>query len=237
MSQTYNVYCDESCHLENDHQRVMVIGAVWCPLDKVKEITIRLREIRERHGVASDFEVKWTKVSPGKLQFYVDLIDYFFDDDDLHLRALIVPDKSKLRQTDANHSHDDWYYSIYYTMLKAVFNPADCYRVYLDVKDTRGATKIARLHDVLCEHFRDHQRQVVQRIQEVRSHQVGILQLADLLVGAISHVNRGLTSSEAKQTLIARMRKRSSYDLLRSTLILEPKVNIYRWAALEENEQ
>ena len=34
MSDTFNVYCDESCHLENDHQKAMVLGAVWCPLDK-----------------------------------------------------------------------------------------------------------------------------------------------------------------------------------------------------------
>ena len=37
MSDTFNVYCDESCHLENDHQKVMVLGAVWCPFDKTRE--------------------------------------------------------------------------------------------------------------------------------------------------------------------------------------------------------
>jgi hypothetical protein len=33
-SRVYNVYCDESCHLENDHQKVMVLGAVRYPLKK-----------------------------------------------------------------------------------------------------------------------------------------------------------------------------------------------------------
>lgn len=42
MSATYNIYCDESCHLENDHQKVMVLGAVWCPLEKRREIAVRL---------------------------------------------------------------------------------------------------------------------------------------------------------------------------------------------------
>jgi hypothetical protein len=37
MSDTFNIYCDESCHLENDHQKVMVLGAVWCPFDKTRE--------------------------------------------------------------------------------------------------------------------------------------------------------------------------------------------------------
>ncbi len=36
MSDIFNVYCDESCHLENDHRKVMVLGAVWCPFDKTR---------------------------------------------------------------------------------------------------------------------------------------------------------------------------------------------------------
>ena len=34
----YNVYCDETCHLEHDNSNVMVLGAVWCPQSKLKEI-------------------------------------------------------------------------------------------------------------------------------------------------------------------------------------------------------
>ncbi len=66
MSETYNVYCDESCHLENDHQQAMVLGAVWCPLEKSREIAVRLREIKQKNGMSPQFEVKWTKVSPSK---------------------------------------------------------------------------------------------------------------------------------------------------------------------------
>jgi len=55
MSQIYNIYCDESSHLENDHQNVMVLGAVWCSLEKTNEISMRLREIKERNGLKSHF--------------------------------------------------------------------------------------------------------------------------------------------------------------------------------------
>ena len=78
MSQTYNVYCDESCHLEHDNQKAMVLGGIWCPTDKVKEISVRIREIKKRHHLKSDFEVKWTKVSPAKQQFYLDIAGLFF---------------------------------------------------------------------------------------------------------------------------------------------------------------
>ena len=102
MSQVFNIYCDESCHLEKDRQPAMVLGAVWCPLDKTREIAQRLREIKVAHGLAADFEIKWTKVSPAKLRFYLDVMDYFFDDDDLHFRALIVPDKSQFGTRSSN---------------------------------------------------------------------------------------------------------------------------------------
>jgi hypothetical protein len=68
MPQSYNVYCDESCHLEHDHQGVMVLGAVWCPAEKTREVMTRLKEIKARHGVAALTEVKWVKASRPKLE-------------------------------------------------------------------------------------------------------------------------------------------------------------------------
>ena len=146
MSDIFNIYCDESCHLENDHQQVMVLGSIWCPLEKTKEISVRIREIKQRHGLASSFEIKWQKVSPAKQIFYMDLVDYFFDDDDLHFRALIVPDKSRLHHQDFSQDHDAWYYKMYFDMLKVLLVPRAEYRIYLDIKDTRGADKIKELH-------------------------------------------------------------------------------------------
>lgn len=172
MSQIYNVYCDESSHLENDNQSVMVLGAVWCSLEKVREISTRLREIKERHGLKPDFEIKWTKVSPAKQQFYLDILDYFFDDDDLHSRALVIPDKTKLRHNDFIQTHDDWYYKMYFSMLKVILAPEASYRIYLDIKDTRSESKIRKLHNFLCDHVQDYERRIVERMQSVRSHEV-----------------------------------------------------------------
>jgi hypothetical protein len=54
------IYCDESCHLENDHQLAMVMGAIWCPIERVREISIRIREIKAKHNLKTNFEIKWT---------------------------------------------------------------------------------------------------------------------------------------------------------------------------------
>lgn len=234
MSETFNVYCDESCHLENDGQKAMVLGAVWCPLGKTRAIAIRLREIKQKHGLAPNFEAKWTKVSPGKVSLYVDLVDYFFDDDDLHFRALIVPDKSKLRH-DAfpGQAHDTWYYKMYFDMLKVIIRPDAQYRVYLDIKDTRGAQKVAKLHEVLCNNMYDFSREVIERVQLVHSHEVEQLQLADLLIGAVGYINRGLHGNAGKAALVSRIKQRSGYALTMTTLYREEKLNLFRWRAAE----
>jgi len=211
----------------------MVLGAVSCPLEKSREISMRIREIKTNHGLSTTFESKWTKVSPSKQVFYLDLLDYFFDDDDLHFRALVVQDKSKLQHELYEQTHDTWYYKMYFDMLKAILDPQSRYRIYVDIKDTRSATKIAKLHDVLCNNIYDFERQIIERVQTVRSHEVEPLQLTDLLVGIVSYVNRGLSSNSAKVALVERMRKRSGYNLTRTNLLRESKVNLFVWQALE----
>lgn len=234
MSEVFNIYCDESCHLEHDRQKAMVLGAVWCSLDKTREIALRLREIKQKHGLSPLFEVKWTKVSPAKTRFYLDVIDYFFDDDDLHFRALIVPDKSLIRhEAFPGQDHDGWYYKMYFDMLKVIFRPEARYRIYLDIKDTRGAQKVAQLHDVLCNDRYDFSRQVIERLQLVHSHEIEQLQLVDMLIGAVGYLNRGLHGNAGKMAIIERMKHRSGYDLTRTTLLREEKMNIFRWHAME----
>jgi hypothetical protein len=225
----YNVYCDESCHLERDGHKVMVLGAVWCPSDLSRHIFRRFREIKRRATGKEAFEVKWSKVSPAKTQFYLDLIDYFFDDDNLHFRALVVSDKTMLDHTRFSQDHDTWYFKMYFDMLKTILNPSDRYSIYLDIKDTQSGAKISKLREVLSNNMYDFSRSIIKRIQTVRSHEVELVQLADLLSGAISYENRGLRSSEAKVELVSRIKYRSGYSLKQTTLLREGKLNLFVW--------
>src|SRR5882762_461508 len=189
----FNIYCDESCHLEKNHERVMLLGAIWCPSDKAREVSVRLREIKIKHGLDSRFETKWVKVSPGKQSFYHDVLDYFFDNDDLHFRALIIPDKSKLTHEAFQQDHETFYYKMYFTMLKVLLSPQDKYNIYLDIKDTRGSTRVHELSNILSNNMYDFSRTVVRKIQIVRSEEIELLQVADLLIGAVGYANRGLS--------------------------------------------
>jgi len=231
MALEYNIYCDESCHLENDNQQVMVLGGVWCPYDKVTEIASRIKEIKLEFGYTQNFEIKWTKVSIGKVEFYKKIIDYFFDDDDLHFRVLIIPDKALLRHTDFGQSHDDWYYKMYFDMLKVILKPNAIYNIYLDIKESHSGYKITKLDEVLRNNMYDFSRKILKKVQVIRSHEVQIIQITDLLIGLISYINRGLSSNTGKIKLIERVKERSGYKLTSTTLLKEEKFNIFRWRA------
>ena len=107
MNKTYNIYCDESCHLQNDGINVMVLGAIWCPMEKRKEFFTQIREIKEKHGLSKTFEIKWNKVSSSKIDFYLNLIDYFYENSDIYFRVLVVPEKDQLNHDLFNQTHDE----------------------------------------------------------------------------------------------------------------------------------
>ena len=240
MKPTINIYCDESCHLQNDKEPVMVIGAVYCPIEKKEEIFERLYSFKLKHNLIPKnkkndndnrtyYELKWNKVSKSKIEYYKDVINYFFDDDDLQFRVLVVSNKSAIDYEKFNHTHDTFYYKMYFGMLKAILNPENSHHIYIDIKDTRSKEKVHKLEQVLRNDKYDYSKEIIKKVQQVRSHEVEILQLADLLVGATAYVNRGLANSKAKNELINLIKHRSKYSLTKSTLLKERKFNVFIW--------
>ena len=229
MDIIYNIYCDESCHLENDKQKAMALGAIWVSIAKKDEIFKRLREIKTKHGLSKTFELKWNKVSEGKYAYYNDIVDYFFDNNDLHYRALIVTDKSVLRHQEYGQTHDQFYYKMYFDLLKTIFSPNCLYNIYIDIKDTQGEEKVKKLHDILCNNHYDFSHEIIRKVQQVRSHEVELIALADFFTGALSYFHRELTTSQAKLKLIKKLKERSGYSLDRSTLYKEEKFNLFIW--------
>jgi hypothetical protein len=211
----------------------MVLGAVWCPADARVEISSRIKSLKQRHRIAKDFEIKWGKVSPAQGAFYEDLIHYFFTDERLHFRGVVIPDKSKLDHEAFMQDHDTFYYKMYFVLLKQVLDPESRYRIYLDMKDTRGGLKVKKLHEVLCNDFYDFDKTIIEDVKQVRSHEVDVLQFADLFVGALAYAHRALNTSRTKLFLIERIRQLSHHNLLRTTLPKEDKFNLLVWSARE----
>jgi hypothetical protein len=227
----YNIYCDESCHLEHDHEKVMVLGGLICPHAEARRVASDLRSLKVAHGHPPSFEAKWKKVSPAGLGLYADFADYFVSEPALSFRAVLIPDKSLLRHDAFGQDHDTWYYKMYFTLLEKLIDGGDRYSVYLDIKDSRSGARAAKLHEVLCSSRHDPDCNVIRRVQPVRSHEVEQVQLADLLVGAVAYAARELGGSEAKISLVRQLQSACGCSLTKTTPLSMRKFNLLRWAA------
>lgn len=207
----------------------MSIGAVWCRADRTREISERIRDIKEKHGLKRSLEAKWVKISPAKVRFYLDLVDLFFDESELHFRGVLIPDKGILNHAAFWQDHDTWYYKMFFCLLEPIIDPEAAYRIYIDIKDTRSEEKRAMLEQVLRNKRKDFEGRIVERVQQIRSHESELMQLADLLIGAISYTNRGLSRSKAKLAVTERIRDRSQKSLQETTWMKEQKFNLLRW--------
>ncbi len=229
MTNLFNIYCDESCHLEHDKSKVMVLGAVWLPKNVVKKTCSDIRLIKEKHDFTRSFEFKWTQISPKKLDFYKDIIKYFFENENLKFRGLIAS-KENLNHSQYNQDHGTWYYKIYYQMLLNIFNKNNEYNIYIDIKEKkRGGIKSTKLHKVLSNKLYDFDSKIIKRLQIIHSKDSELLQISDLFCGALGYLNNELKTSDAKLELIQYIADLSECNLKISTLPQEQKFNIFYW--------
>lgn len=208
MDKTFNIYCDESCHIPNDHKDYMLLGSISCAFPQIKRHTKRIEELKKAHNFYA--EIKWSNVSKSKIKFYLDLIDYFFDTD-LRFRAIGIK-KEQIKCDDLN-AFDDFYYKMYYQLLNYKIDTLDHYNVYLDIKDTLSAQKVRRLKEVLNVKYG-----VFRNVQNILSHESLLMQLADFIMGAISYnLNDKDKRNEAKVAIIERIKKHLPTPVLDAT--------------------
>jgi len=242
MQNEFNIYCDESCHLENDHSDIMLIGGLVCPKEKVKQVCQEIKEIKIKHGMKADFEIKWTKVSPAKLEFYQELFEYYWRNSYLQFRCVIATNKKRLNNSLFNQTYDEWYYKIYYLLLSKMLDPVKRYYVYIDIKDTQGGKKISRLKTIINNFLYKFSVDCLKNIQIIRSEESNIIQLCDLLIGAVGYKNRFLRDelsntkepSQAKTSLCNLLSEYTSRTLIHSTPLTEEKFNLFVWKPREE---
>lgn len=223
----YNIYCDESCHLEHDGEKVMVIGGVRCLKENRKYVISRILQIKEEFGISKYAEIKWNKVSKCNLEYFKKLVEFFFDADELQFRAVIV-DKEKMNHEKFNQTHNEFYYKMYYQCLIGLIDTRAENYIYLDKKDTRGTYKINLVKEIISRKIHDFDQNKIIRMQCVNSSELPILQLADLLIGAIGYHNRNIINGScAKRELVEYIRGKSGYALDRSTYPSEQKFNLF----------
>jgi hypothetical protein len=143
----FEVYCDEAnpdvLTSANPRARHLMIGSLWLPEDLRNEIKSRVGALRERHQAWG--EIKWSKVSPNRRDFYVELIDLFFAyGDNLRFRCIAV-DQTQLNLALHDNDGELGFYKFYYQLLHHWILDFNDYRIFCDVKSNRDPKRLTVL--------------------------------------------------------------------------------------------
>jgi hypothetical protein len=199
----------------------MVLGYISVPYNRVKKIKEEIKELRLKHNNKN--EIKWSGLNVRNYLFYTDLFDYFISRYDINFRAIIV-DKYKYIADKCGDDYDKFYYLMYYQLLIHKLDTSNTYNIYIDIKDDLSSHRIDKLKEVLNVHYG-----IIEKIQHVRSHEVDLLQLCDLFIGAIAYkMNYNPMTSVFKIKLIEKIEKRLGFEITKQTAKSETKFNIFK---------
>lgn len=221
----YKIYCDESSHLEHDGCNVMVIGAIRCNAPFAETFIREIKALREAHQYHS--ELKWTKLIAKQLPFYKAIIDLFFAHAQVQFKATVVQEKHRLNHDDFAHkSHGEFYYRMMYYSLRDFIKPETKNRIYLDYMDTQGAVRAKKLAEVLSNTVYGN---VGLEVYIVRSHESQLIQLCDLLIGAVAYKNRTdiEKSSVVKTAIVDYLETKLKRELTQGTAPWIEKFNLF----------
>lgn len=220
----YNVYCDESRHTSDPSDRYMVIGAVSIPREQKRAVVAQIHKLRAIHATQGEFG--WKRLSPNKASFYWAVLDLFLGSPDLQFRC-VVADRQALDDETYNAGDQELgFYKLYYQMLVHWLSPQCKYSIYLDLQITREKGRFATLRDILRRRLTG--RAQVVSLEPAESSELELMQLADLLIGAVGYAWNERDASPVKvdfvEAVAAGLGRRT---LAVSTVPAESKFNVF----------
>lgn len=223
----FNLYCDESCHLQNDSSDVMCVGGIVVPYERIEEYKTSIKAIKRKYGLLQ--EIKWNTISSTHIRMYEELISFFFASE-MSFRSILIKNKSNI---SAHTLGKDDYNSFYFSIIERLIRYSvqhnkgsnNDFRVYLDLKDSYGSKKLRVVEDTLKQEL--DRGNVVSHLQNIRSHESVFIQLADIIIGAIAYRARGLNGSIAKIATLKQIERLSGYTLNEGTEPGDNKFSIY----------
>lgn len=221
-------YCDESrqqyfgAGKDAPRNSYVLLGSIWINAADRSGLKEGIHALRVKHDVLGEF--KWNRVSPSRLAFYTDLVDYFFASP-ARFRCIVLP----ASQLDAVQFHEGdnelMFYKFYYQLLHHWILDGNAYRFFLDMKTNRVRGRLKELERVLRN---ANMLATVEQVQALPSHQLDLLQLADVLMGAVGyHFHQGTTST-AKVSVVRRIEAHLRRGI-GPTPRDDKKFNVFRW--------
>ena len=122
-------------------------------------------------------------------------------------------DKNQLKHQQFQQTHDDFYYKMYYQLIQKKLSPEYNYNIYLDING---------LKDYLNNNFVS-----IRNLQNIRSYESELMQLTDIITGALSYYLRKENKVIAKNKIVDRIAQHAGQALNQSSPRSEQKFNLF----------
>lgn len=222
----YNIFADEASITDS---RYMLIGGLWVPWDSESSVRNMFHEVRQKHALKA--EMKWTKVSNFMLPAYQDYVDTFFAFEELSFKCILIDTQLVDYRTFHKNDAELGFYKFYFQLISRTLMPQNQYWLYMDERSNRKRNRLSTLEIIVnrwCK--RNHGVEPLRTIEARQSHHEDFIQLADVLLGAISYAWHERKESKAKLALQAHIAQRIGWPTLRlATQSSSPKINIWKW--------
>lgn len=190
----------------------MVLSGIIISHDNVKLFNDTMTKYRKETNMMR--ELKWSKVSKGKLNEYKSFVDYFFalnNNGLIHFKSLIVDTQQYDHKKYNNGDKELGFNKMYYQLLLNSFGQNYCKNKHTFVVHMDERTSSYSLNDLrkmlnnACSKKGYGNNEPFRNIQPINSVDSEIIQLNDIVLGSIGFLRNGksllASSSEAKKSL------------------------------------
>jgi hypothetical protein len=197
----FTLICDES----GTSERYLVVGGLTLPRINHVALAAELGEWKKSKGLRPEGEFKWGKVSKGYAAHYQALLEWFFrhlKSNHLRFRAHVVDTTSHLYRQYGDGDKEKAFYKIFYHLLSqsvrrlAVEEEGSNVLILLDDKTNRYPFRLPVLKKALNAGFKRDLKldDLVANVEPRQSSGPGaepLIQIVDVLIGAIGYVRNG----------------------------------------------
>jgi hypothetical protein len=197
----FNLICDES----GTSERYLVVGGLTLPRTNHEALAKELIELKKNKGFRAEGEFKWGKVSKAYLPHYQELLKWFFGhlaSNHLRFRAHVVDTSAHVYRQYGEGDREKAFYKIFYHLLfqsvrrLALEEEGSNVLILLDDKTNRYPFQLSLLKKALNAGLK-RQLGIAELVANVEPRQSSgitaepMIQIADILIGAIGYVRNG----------------------------------------------
>jgi hypothetical protein len=240
-----HVYCDES---QTSGVRFTVYGGIVIPATSVPVFDEVMQEWRKTTHMFH--EIAWEKVSKSYLDGFKSLVDLAFDhiaQEHFDFKAVVF-DSHDRRYVRGDK--EQGFYKLYYQFLLKKFVPyamSDDHRLYVYIDERTTKYKLSTLHAVLNNGIRAttaRTGEIVKKVEPRNSKECNLIQVADLLMGAIGYqcngLDKRLEAARHKVELARYIAEKAGVKTLTENIWGRPEFEIWRFkskAAMQKGKE